>query len=88
MVTSSFFGRSLLATGIGCFGARIVLSAYFMDHRPGNPHADLGQTFAFNQHGAIVYLTHWESVLLTGLFILAAIFVALGAYMMNNPKLW
>lgn len=42
------FGIFVLAAGIGCFVARIVLAAYLMGVRPTKPQPELGLTFAFN----------------------------------------
>jgi hypothetical protein len=45
-----------------------------------------GQTYSLNQHGGVVYLTHIEGIFLIALFMLAALFVAVGGYIINNSR--
>ena len=84
MLRSIVFGRCVLAAGIGCFFGRIALGSYFMGVRPTKPQAELGLTYPYNQHGGIVYLTHFESIFLMALFVSAAILIAVGGYIYNN----
>jgi hypothetical protein len=86
MLKSIVLGWSVLAAGIGCFVGRIVLAAYFMGVRPAKPQAELGLTYAFNQHGGVVYLTHFESIFLMILFASAALLIAVGGYIINNSR--
>jgi hypothetical protein len=79
-------GIFVLAAGIGCFVGRIILAAYFMGVRPTKPQAEMGLTYAFNQHGGVVYLTHFENMLLTALFVSAALLLAVGGYIVNNSR--
>jgi hypothetical protein len=86
MLKSVILGRSFLAAGIGCFVGRIALAAYFMGARPAQPRAELGLTHSFNQHGGVVYLTHIESIFVMALFVLAALLIAVGGYIINNSR--
>jgi hypothetical protein len=80
------FGIGVLAAGIGCFVGRIVLASYFMGVRPTTPQPDIGLTSAFNQHGGLVYLTHFEIFVLAALFVAAALLIAIGGYLINNSR--
>jgi hypothetical protein len=80
------FGIFLLAAGIGCFVGRVVLAAYFMGVRPTKAQPELGLTFVFNQHGGLVYLTHFEVFVLAALFVAAALLIAIGGYIINNSR--
>jgi hypothetical protein len=86
MSKSIVLGYSVLAAGGGCFVGRIVLAAYFVGVRPAKPQPELGLTYAFNQHGGIVYLTHFESVFLMALFVSAALLFAIGGYVILSLK--
>jgi hypothetical protein len=70
----------------GCFVGRIVLAAHFMGVRPAQPRAELGLTYSFNQHGGVVYLTHFESIFLMALIVSAALLIAVGGYIINNSR--
>lgn len=65
---SKIVAWTLMILGFGCLGALVVLSQYFLYHRPVVPNQSLGFTYAFQQHGAVVYLTHCESVSMNALF--------------------
>jgi hypothetical protein len=86
MLKSIILGWSFLAAGIGCFVGRIALAAYFMGVRPAKPRAELEQTYLFNQHGGVVYLTHSESIFLMGLIVSAVLLIAVGGYIVNNSR--
>jgi hypothetical protein len=86
MVKTAIVARSLFGTGVSCFVGRLLLSAYFMGHRPTTPQIELGRHYAFNQHGGVVYLTQGESLFLTGLFWAAAIAMAVGASMFLGSR--
>jgi hypothetical protein len=60
ILKSKVVGIIALVAGIGCFLFRILISSYFMGARPANPDPEVGLIYAFNQHGGIVYLTHFE----------------------------
>jgi hypothetical protein len=83
---SIILGWSFLAAGIGCFVGRIALAAYFMGVRPSQPRTDLGLTYSLNQHGGVVYLTNIEGIFLIALFVLAALLIAVGGYIINNSR--
>jgi len=48
---------------------------YFGDHRPRTPIPSEGRIYAFDNHGTIVYLTKYESLLTQDLWVY---YVALG----------
>ena len=83
---STVVARSLLVAGGVCFASKLILSAYFMGHRPTKPEIELGLTFAFNQHGGVVYLTHYESILLSVLFWAAAFLMGAGASIIISSR--
>jgi len=47
---------------------------------------ELGLTYSFNQHGGVVYLTHFESILLMALIVSVALLIAVGGYIINNSR--
>jgi hypothetical protein len=83
---SIVLGYSVLAAGGGCLVGRIVLAAYFVGVRPAKPQPELGLTYELNQHGGIVYLTHFESIVLVALFVSAALLIAIGGYVILSLK--
>jgi hypothetical protein len=86
VLKSLVVGKILLGSGIGCFVGNMMISSYFMGARPTNPRPEFGLIYAFNQHGGIVYLTHFESILPKALFITAALLIAVGGYIFNNSR--
>jgi hypothetical protein len=84
MVISTVVGRGLLGAGVAGFIGRLLLSVYFMGHRPIKPETELGLIFAFNQHGRIVYLTHYENLLVSVLFWGSALLIGVGASFIVN----
>ena len=86
MLKSKLFSYYVGAAGGVCFFGLIALSGYFIGARPSKPLPERGLTYAFNQHGSIVYLTHFESVFLKVLFPLAVVLLGIGAYIFNNWK--
>lgn len=86
MAILTVIGRCLLALGLAGFIGRLLLSAYFMGHRPTKPETELGLIFAFNQHGGIVYLTHYESLLLSVLFWGSLLLIGVGASFIINLR--
>jgi hypothetical protein len=86
MRISTVVGRGLLGAGVAGFGAKLILSAYFMGHRPTKPETEPGLIFAFNQHGGIVYLTHYESILVRVLFWASVLLIGVGASLIINSR--
>jgi hypothetical protein len=84
MLKSRVLGYSVIGAGLACFVGRAVLAAYFVGARPKTPQVALGLTYPFNQHGAVVFLTHFENIFLMSLFVAAAILIAIGGYIYNN----
>jgi len=76
----------VVVAGLACLVGRAVLAAYLVGVRPKTPQSELGLTYPFNQHGGIVYLTHFESIFLMALFVSAAILIAVGGYIYNNLR--
>jgi hypothetical protein len=71
--------RVLVISGITCFVALMLLSAYFLGHMPRNVQPEVGRVYAFNQHGWIVYLTLREHVLFNLLLWMSGILFVWGA---------
>ncbi len=86
LLKSKVFGSSVVVAGLACLVGRAVLAAYLVGVRPKTPQSELGLTYPFNQHGGIVYLTHFESIFLMALFVSAAILIAVGGYIYNNLR--
>jgi hypothetical protein len=84
LLRSKVFGSSVAVAGLACLIGRAVLAAYLVGVRPKTPHSELGLTYPLNQHGGIVYLTHFESISLMALFVSAPLLFAVGAYIYNN----
>jgi hypothetical protein len=78
ILRSKVVGCSVMAVGVVCFFGMIALSGYFAGARPVNATPEIGLTYAFNQHGKIAYLSHFERLLMTALFPFSAVTVALG----------
>jgi hypothetical protein len=86
MTISTFVGRGLFGIGIAGLISKWLLSAYFMGHRPAKQETGVGLTFAFNQHGGIVYLTHFESELVSILFWGSILLIGIGASLIINSR--
>jgi hypothetical protein len=86
MAISAVVGRGLLGVGVAGFAGKLILSAYFMGHRPTKPETELGLIFPFNQHGGIVYLTHTESLLVGVLFWGSLLLIGIGASLFINSR--
>jgi hypothetical protein len=84
LLKSKVFGFVVFVAGLACFVGRAILAAYFVGVRPRIPQIEHGLTYPFNQHGGIVYVTHFEDVFLMALFVSAAILLAVGGFIYNN----
>lgn len=78
--------RGMLGVGVFCFAALFVLSGYFMGNRPHEPQLELGLVFQFQQHGGVVYLTHYERLLMSALPWVAASLIGAGAAILANLR--
>jgi hypothetical protein len=86
MAILTVIGRGLLGVGVAGFIGKLLLSTYFMVHRPTEPDNVNGLIFAFNQHGGIVYLTHFESILVSVLFWGSLLLIGVGASIIINSR--
>jgi hypothetical protein len=86
MAISTVIACGLLGVGIASFIGKLILSVYFMGHRPMKPETEQGLVFAFNQHGGIVYLTHFESELVSILFWGSLLLIGIGASLIINSR--
>jgi hypothetical protein len=84
VLKSKVFGFSLVGAGLACLIGRAILTSYLVGVRPKAPQSELGLTYQFDQHGGIVYVTHFESIFQMTLFVSAAILMALGGFIYNN----
>jgi hypothetical protein len=73
----------MLSSGIA---SKLILSVYFMGHRPAKPETEHGLVFVFNQHGEIVFLTHFESLLLSVIFWGSLLLIGIGASLIINSR--
>ena len=78
--------RSLLVAGLASLVGLFLLSAYFLEHRPPGPHPELGFTYPFQQHGAVVYLTRPEHLLVRTLPWAFVVLVFSGAAIHANSR--
>ncbi|MEO7208589.1 MAG: hypothetical protein ABI145_17935 [Steroidobacteraceae bacterium] len=86
MAISTIVGRGLLGVGVAGFIGKLLVSVHFMAHRPTQPESELGLIFAFNQHGGVVYLIHFESELVSVLFWGSLPLIGIGASLIINSR--
>ena len=67
MIRSRLVERTMGVAGIACFISLFVLSTYFMGHRPHEMRPEVGRTYAYQEHGSTVYVTHSEHLLILAL---------------------
>src|SRR5690242_5476250 len=69
-----------------CWVALLVLGPYFRYHRPAQPNLDSGQIYALNQHGAYVYLTYSEHLVMATLPWAGILLLMTGAAIRLNER--
>src|ERR1700723_3118344 len=77
--TGNKLDRTLLIAGVVGLACEVILSIYYIGHMPGEMHPESGRTYAFLQHGWVVYLTLREFIFVRALFWGSSLAILAGA---------
>ena len=71
--------RALIIAGAVGLACEVLLSMYYISYMPREIHPESGRTYAFLQHGWVVYLTSREFILVRAIFWGSSLAIFAGA---------